>query len=303
MPQDVARDKLEFNLALNMIGPLIAVQGLTATEVGQEIERVTALSQKLGTQSSLIPALALKAVMLMAAGNLPASYALALQISTLAEGGSEADRLIAHRYMATLLIFRGKFQQAIEETKRFLALYDPDQHAEQLVQIGPANHAVMMMVGLAECYVILGEAGQSRHWCEQALLTARADGRAHTLAQTLAFAGCFPSALSGNLEALAEHARELKALTESHELTQWRGHAELFCGITLMKQGRIEPGLALARQGVHLLVTGHAYSKVWYIVYAQACEEAGAFDDAWHGLELGAPNIAFGHTWLDAEYL
>ena len=70
-----------------------------------------------------------------------------------------------------------------------------------------------------------------------------------------------------------------------------------------MKQGRIEPGLALARQGVHLLVTGHAYSKVWYIVYAQACEEAGAFDDAWHGLELGAPNIAFGHTWLDAEYL
>jgi hypothetical protein len=92
-------------------------------------------------------------------------------------------------------------------------------------------------------------------------------------------------------------------VTDSHGLTQWQGHAALFSGRTLMKQGRTEPGLALARQGVHLLVTGHAYSTAWYIVYAQACEEAQAFDDAWHGLELGAPNAAFGHTWLDAEYL
>ena len=303
MPQDAVRDKLEFNLVLNMIAPLIAVQGLTATEVGREIERVTALSQKLGTQASLIPALALKTVMLATAGNMPASYALALQISALAEGGSETDRLIAHRYLATTQVFWGKFQQAIVEAQRFLALFDPTRHAQQLVHIGPANHAVMMMVGLAECYTILAQAQEALHWRAQALLTARSDGRAHTLAQALAFAACFPTALVGDADALAGYASELKAVTESHGLKQWQGHAALFCGITLMKQGRIEPGLALARQGVHLLVTGHAYSKVWYIVYAQACEEAGAFDDAWHGLELGAPNIAFGHTWLDAEYL
>ena len=303
MPQDLARDKLEFNLVLNMIGPLIAVQGFTAIEVEQEIDRVSALSQKLGTRSSLIPALAHKVLMLSLAGNLPASYALVLQISALAEGGSETDRLIAHRYMSTTLLFMGNFRQAIEQSTCFLALYDPNRHADQMVQVGPANHAVMVMVGLAECYAILGEAGQSSHWCEQGLLAARADGRAHTLAQTLAFAGCFPSALTGNVEALAGHSRELMALTELHALTQWQGHAELFCGITLMKQGRVEPGLELARRGVHLLVTGHAFSNVWYIIYAQACEDAGAFDDAWHGLELGAPTAAFGHTWLEAEYL
>ena len=50
-------------------------------------------------------------------------------------------------------------------------------------------------------------------------------------------------------------------------------------------------------------MTGHADHKLWYIVYAQACEAAGAFDEAWHGLELGALNIAFGYSWLDAEYL
>lgn len=303
MPQDLARDRLEFNLVLNMIGPLIAVQGALAIEVEQEIERVSVLSQKLGTQSSLIPALALKTVMLGSAGNMPASYALALQISTLAKAGSETDRLIAHRYLATSLVFWGKFQQAIEEALRFLALFDPAAHAQQLVQIGPANHAAMVMVGLAECYTFLADADQARHWCGQALLTARSDGRAHPLAQTLAFAACFPSALSGDTDALAGYASELKAVAQLHGLTQWQGHAALFCGITLMRQGDIHPGLALARQGVHLLVTGNAYSKVWYIVYAQACEEAGALDDAWHGLELGAPNIAFGHTWLDAEYL
>ena len=303
MAQDLARDDLEFNLVLNMIGPLIAVQGLAAVEVEQEIERVSALSQKLGTRSSLLPALALKVAMLGVAGNLPASYALVLQMAALAEGGSESDRLIAHRYMATTLLFMGRFRQSIEEILRFLALYDPDRHAGQMAQIGPANHAAMMMVGLAECHAILGEADQVRHWCEQALRTARADGRSHTLAQTLAFAGCFPSALSGDVDALARHSSELKALTESRELTLWKGHAELFCGITLMQQGRVEPGLELARRGVHLLVTSHAFSNVWYLLYAQACEEAGALDDAWHGLELATPNIAHGHTWLDAEYL
>ena len=303
MPQDAVRDKLDFDLALNMIGPLVAVQGFAATEVGQEIERISALSQKLGTRSSLIPTLALKLSFLSASGNILAGHALALQMSALAEGGSEADRLIAHRYLAMSLVFRGKFQQAIEEALRFLALYDPHRHALQLVHIGPANHAVMVMVGLAECYTILGEADQSRHWCGQALLTARADGRARTLAQALAFAGCFASTLSGNLEALAGHASELKAVTESHGLTQWQGHAALFCGITLMKQGQAVPGLALARRGIDLLVTGNADHKIWYIVYAQACEEAGAFDDARHGLELGAPSIVNGSTWLDAEYL
>ena len=303
MAQDLARDDLEFNLVLNMIGPLIAVQGLAAVEVEQEIERVSALSQKLGTRSSLLPALALKVAMLGVAGNLPASYALVLQMAALAEGGSEFDRLIAHRYLATTLLFMGRFRQSIEEILRFLALYDPDRHAGQMAQIGPANHAAMMMVGLAECHAILGEADQVRHWCEQALRTARADGRSHTLAQTLAFAGCFPSALSGDVEALARHSSELKALIESRELTLWKGHAELFCGITLMQQGRIEPGLELARRGVHLLVTSHAFSNVWYLLYAQACEEAGALDDAWHGLELATPNIAHGHTWLHAEYL
>ena len=303
MAQDTARDKLEFDLALNMIGPLVAVQGFGSNEVEQEIERVSALSQKLGTRSSLMPTLALKVVMLSAAGNMSACHALALQISALAEGGSETDRLIAHRYLSMSLVFCGKFQPAIEEALRFLALYDPARHALELVHIGPANHSVMVMVGLAECHAILTEADQSRHWCEQALLAARADGRAHTLAQALAFAGCFPSALSGNQEALAGHASELKAVAEAHGLTPWLGHAALFCGITLMKQGQVEPGLALARRGIHLLVTGHADHKIWYLVYALACEEAGAIDDARHGLELAAPSIADGSTWIDAEYL
>ena len=303
MAQDPVRDKLEFDLALNMIGPLVAVQGFAANEVEQEIERVSTLSQKLGTRSSLIPTLALKLSFLSASGNVPAGHALALQISALAAGGSEADRLIAHRYLTMSLVFTGKFQQAIEEALSFLAMYDPHRHAQQLVHIGPANHAVMVMVGLAECYAILGAADTARHWCGQALLAARADGRARTLAQALAFAGCFASALSGDLEALAGHALELKAVAESHDLTPWLGHATMFYGITLMKQGHVEPGLAQARRGIHLLVTGHADHKIWYIVYAQACEEAGVLDDARHGLELAAPSIAYGSTWLEAEYL
>ena len=59
----------------------------------------------------------------------------------------------------------------------------------------------------------------------------------------------------------------------------------------------------MARHGVQLIVASPAYSYIWCILHAQACEEAGALDDAWHGLELGMPTNALGHAWLDAEYL
>ena len=61
--------------------------------------------------------------------------------------------------------------------------------------------------------------------------------------------------------------------------------------------------LAVLPAVAQLIVASPAYSYIWCILHAQACEEAGALDDAWHGLELGMPTNALGHAWLDAEYL
>lgn len=303
MAPDTARDKLECDLTVNMIAPLIAVQGFAAPEVESEISRVAALSQKLGTRSSLMPALGLRRMMLSTSGNAPAAYALAVQMSELAEGGSETDRLIALRYLGTSQVFLGRFREAITNSERFLELYDAERHEQQLVNIGPANHWVMTMVGMAQCHAIVGEADRALHWVERSLLAARADGRAHTLAQTLAFGSCFVTFVLGEVQALARHADELRVVAQANALNSWQGHAQLYCGIAQVMQGRAAPGLELARRGVHLLVTTHAFNKAWYIFFAQACEEAGALEDARHGLELGAPTFALGLSWLDAEYL
>lgn len=303
LPEGRPRDEHEFHLVLSAIAPLIAIQGISSQEVEAEINRAAALSQALGTRASLIPALALKLTLLGAAGNLEASYALAWQISAAAEGGSEVDQLIAHRYLATIMIFRGQFRDAIAQGRRFLEMYDAQRHAQHLVAIGPANHAVMLMVGMAECYTCLGEPALTLHWADRALAAARADGRVHTLAQALAFAGCLLPALVDDVDRLERGSDELASLLDKQDVTLWKGHAELFRGITRMLRGRVEPGLAQARHGIHLLVTGHAYSNAWYVLFARVCESVGALDDARHGLELAASQIEHGEQWLQAEYL
>jgi class 3 adenylate cyclase/tetratricopeptide (TPR) repeat protein len=303
LPEGRTRDEQEFHLVLNAIAPLIAIEGISSQQVEAEIDRAAALSQTLGTRASLIPALALKLTLLGAAGNLEASYALAWQISAAAEGGSEVDQLIAHRYLATIMIFRGQFKDAIAQARRFFEVYDAGRHAQHLVTIGPANHAVMLMVGMAECYTCLGEPAPALHWADKALAAARSDGRLHTLAQALAFAGCLLPALVDDAQRLERCSTELNALLEKQDLTLWKGHAELFCGIAQMLRGRIDAGLAQARRGVHLLVTGHAYSNAWYLAFARVCESVGALDDARHGLELAASHIEHGERWLHAEYL
>ncbi len=303
LPASRERDEQEYAQRIDLISPLIAANGHLAPAVETEIERVTQLSTSLGTQATAVAPLALKLLLRMTAGKLDEAFEMAQRIQTTAIGGSESDRLIAHRYMSTTLIFSGHFVPAVAEAEKFLALYDPAQHSEAMDKLGPSNHPVMVMVGLTQANTVFENTDKARYWADKTLQDARSKGSVHNLSQVLIFGQCFPAALSDNLAELRSRSTELSQVVAQHELRTWQGHAALFAGLSLIAQGQSESGFVLARQGIDQLVSSRSYSNIWYILHAQACERAGRVEEGLESLALAAPLIDTGLRWLEAEYL
>ena len=170
-------------------------------------------------------------------------------------------------------------------------------------KLGPSNHPVMVMVGLTQAHTIFENPDKARYWAQKTLLDARAKSSVHNLSQVLIFGHCFPAALSGNALELAERSAELSQLVALHELQTWQGHAALFAGLSLISQGQSEQGFTQARLGIDQLVQNRAYSNIWYILHANACQQAGRTEEGLASLALAAPLIDTGLRWLEAEYL
>jgi class 3 adenylate cyclase/tetratricopeptide (TPR) repeat protein len=302
LPHDQERDQRELALRLNRVGPLLAAFGYGAPNVVQEIDATLALSRRLGTGGSFVLALASKWLVLGNVGNFAASYELALQMRDIAAEGSEIDRLVAHRTLGTTLMFRGEFRDAICEFEHFLALYDRERHGGELSRIGPSNHHIVTLLGLAESYTILGQAAHAERWRAKCIELARALGESHVLSHTLVFAGCVVPLLERRMEEIALNVAELNRLVTVHDLVFWRGHADLFAGIVLAWQGQTEEGIVQARRGIDRLIEVKAYSNVWYIFFAELCEQAGHHADGAAVLAMAAPALAEGDAWLAAEF-
>ena len=303
LPASFERDEQEYAQRIDLISPLIAAHGHLAPVVEVEVERIGQLSTSLGTPSTAIAPLALKLLLRMTAGKVQEAFDLAQRMQTVATGGSESDQLIAHRYMGTTLLFGGHFEPAVTEAEKFMLLYEPAKHSAAMDKLGPSNHPVMVMVGLAQANTVFENADKALYWGQRILVETRSKGSGHNLSQALIFGHCFPAALSDNYSALASRSAELSQVVSQHDLQTWKGHAALFAGLSLIAQGQSEQGFAQARLGIDQLLEHRSYSNIWFILYAQACQRAGRVQEGLESLALAAPPIDTGLCWLEAEYL
>ena len=108
--------------------------------------------------------------------------------------------------------------------------------------------------------------------------------------------------MAGRFEDMARSAAELKNLVTKDDLPSWRGHADLFSGLALMRRGEKEEGLVRARRGIKRLLDAHAFSNCWFILFAQACFENGRLDEAAEMLALVRPSLAQGDVRFAAEF-
>jgi class 3 adenylate cyclase/tetratricopeptide (TPR) repeat protein len=301
LPAGSDRDLREFDLRLEILGPLIAARGYGAAEVEREIDFAVELSARLGTSDRIVAALVHKWI-----GNFnqtEARLAVARRIAEVAANGSTFDKLMSHRCMGTTLLFRGDFREAIVEFEQFLAKFDPDVHAEALNKIGATLHDIAVKVGLAEAWTLLGDAERASLWRRTALEDAQASGHFQTLCHTTAFAGGLLAAFLENADDLAFHASRLRSLTLQHDLPFWRPHADLLAGVAAIRRGAIDKGFRLAQHGIQRLMTAHEPSlTAWCIIFVSGCLKAHRIEEGLANFASIADEVENGERWIAAEF-
>ena len=122
------------------------------------------------------------------------------------------------------------------------------------------------------------------------------------LCNTIFFCGCFLPALRRQYDGVASHAAEIKAICQQHNLPYWRGHADLFDGLAKIRCGRADAGFKRARRGIEGLIGANAFMNGTFLLYAEACLDAGRTAEAAENLARALPAIEHGEVWLSAEY-
>jgi class 3 adenylate cyclase len=301
LPEGSDRDLLEFDLRLEILGPLIAARGYGAVEVEREIDFAVDLSTRLGTTDRIVAALVHKWI---GRFNQPeARLQVARQIAEVAAHGSTFDRLMSYRCMGTTLLFRGEFKEAIFEFEQFLAMYVPELHSEALDKIGATLHDTAVKVGLAEAWTLLGDTESAALWRKIALEDAQAGGHFQTLCHATAFAGGLLAAFTEDIDDLAFHASRLRSLTLQHDLPFWRPHADLLAGVAAIHRGAIDKGFRLARHGIQRLMTAHEPSlTAWCVVFVGGCLKAHRIEEGLANFAAIAAEVENGERWIAAEF-
>ena len=301
LPKGSDRDRLEFDLRLEILGPLIAARGYGATEVEREIDFAVDLSTRLGTSERIVAALVHKWI---GRFNEPeARLQVARQIAEVAAHGSTFDRLMSYRCMGTTLLFRGEFKEAIFEFEQFLANFVPELHSETLNKIGATLHDIAVKVGLAEAWTLLGDGERASHWRKTALDDAQASGHFQTLCHTTAFAGGLLAAFTEDIDDLAFHASRLRSLTLQHDLPFWRPHADLLAGVAAIHRGAIDKGFRQAESGIKRLMTAHEPSlTAWCVVFVGGCLKAHRIREGLANFAAIAAEVENGERWIAAEF-
>jgi hypothetical protein len=301
LPPGRERDVREFDLRLGILGPLIAARGYGAREVERQIAHAVELSTRIGGGERIVPALFLNWIARF--NETDVRFEVARQIAQVAAHGSTLDRLIAHRCMGTTLLFRGEFAAAIAEFEQFQKLFDPGLHNEALNRIGATVHAVIVKVGLAEAWTVLGDAERAGIWRKAALDEADASGHYQTICHTTAFAGGLLAALMEDADNLAFHATRLRDLTLQHDLPYWRPHADLLAGVADIRRGIVEKGFRLAQHGMERMIAERLPSlSAWCVVFAGGCVRARRPQEGLATLAGIAEEIETGERWTAGEF-
>lgn len=300
LPPQRARAQREMDLRLLKLSALICAQGYQSDLVGEETTQIMALAEGLGDAAGLINAMQARWVQMGSANNVHATLEFALKARETMAGASITDRLIATRMCGTSFLFSGALPEALGQYQEFMAQYDPVQHGSAM-RMGHSDHAMMVMMGLAETHTLMGAAAEADHWRARVLEAAHLSGRLHDRCHTLTFAGCMHGFLMRRSDEVERNSGQLADLLAGHNLPNWKGYLDLFQGLLQAASGAEDIGLAHARRGLDALIAARAFGNWWYLIYAEACLAARRWAEAESVLHMAKAVENMGERRFEAE--
>ncbi len=291
--------KIETSIRTTLVGALIAAEGYNSSAVKDEMERAVEAASRFGSTESVVASLFSKWSVTNA--SIDVQKQIADKMVEVAERGTNIDRLIARRAQATSLLFGAEIQPAISAYHKFMSLYDEAQHGPAL-RLMHGDHALMVMMGLAEAHTLSANLEEARHWGDRVIDAARKSKRAHDIAHVLAFAGCLHPMLIGDFDRAGLHGQELIDVCKNNGISYWLGHGHLFKGLCMIQSGKTGSGFVEADKGMDLLISANAFSNCWHILYAGACIEHGRIERAHELIGIAERSINQGDVRFAAEF-
>ncbi|UVO27502.1 adenylate/guanylate cyclase domain-containing protein [Bradyrhizobium arachidis] len=250
-PPGSDRDRQELALQTAIGGPLIAIHGYTAPQLGTAFTRAHALCKELNDADALFATLSGKFIFHFVRGDYAAMQDLVAEARRAAEGTRDlALELSTHRLTGLTAMYAGDFPTARSEFELILSRYDPGAHRPPPVHyIHDAKASALPY--LAVVLWLLGFPEQAESASRAAFEYAAELNQTNLTAHVRVYGGAAPAELMGDVAATRAHADAVIDLADQHSLNYWRLSGLILRGWAMALEGNAEVGLALMHQNLN----------------------------------------------------
>jgi class 3 adenylate cyclase/predicted ATPase len=272
---EARRDQLELELRMALGRALAPAKGYADPAVGANVDRARSLAEQLRRLELVAPL----AYAQFAFHVTRAEHKLALASAEQVERVGEAQKDDAVRLLGTYVRgfvwhFRGEFTSACGLFERCQELKASPHRALYATMTAEDPYAVMLATHAASM-AFLGCRDKARTCANEALAEARRLEHAHTLALVLCW-NCWIAWVCGLPDDAKQHAQELAALSDRHDLPLWVAWASLFRGWSLAALGQPQEGIVLLKQGLAAhRATGALISTAFALVMLADAQRRG----------------------------
>ena len=248
LPEGRERDRRELTLRNAIGGPLIAVRGYAAPEVGEAYGQARVLCERLGETAPLFAALSGEFVHHFVRGD-HRRMRMLTGVTRRLSGASldPAVRLAGYRLSAITAMQAGAFSEARAEFEEILQLYDPGLHRPPPVHY-VHDPKISALTYLAVVLWLLGFPEQARRSSTAAFRYAEELNQVNLTTHVHVFAGAGLHELLRDVGAVRTHAAAIVDLSRRHGLRYWLLNGLILQGWVLAQEGAGEEGVALMRQ-------------------------------------------------------
>ena len=329
LPSTPALRRMQIDLQVALITPLIHVKGWAAPETKAAVERARLLleqAEALGEPPE-DPLLLFSVLIGVWSANFVAfngdvSRDLAAQILALAEKqkasfhhrrDQQGSAMVGHNLLGAALLLRGEiaearthFDQAAEKRRergRRMAHYDPAEHRPLATRFRE-DPGVAILFFRSKALWLLGYPEAALADIDQALKDARESGHAVSLLWALTGSFFFVDSYCGNYTTANARVDELIALADEKDAAFWKAFGMLGRGWLLGLTGRAADAVQMITSGIAAWRSTGAtqFLPSWLSYLAAAHAELGQLDEAWRCIGEAMSTIeTTKERWFEAE--
>jgi predicted ATPase len=280
LPETPESDQTELAILLALAVPFQQLKGLGAPEAGQVIDRAHELCQKIGKTPQYFTALSLLALF----HEVRAEYRKALEISEqvksiVDQAGDPIFSAIFNFIRVWPLLNVGEIEQAYQESRQNLDIYDPEKHTHLAYIYGYDMRVISYCFGGLAAW-ILGYPEKTLEMGTMALDLTRKLDHPHTLAFCLTGA-CILGWFLGNQEMVDKYTEEMMPIAEKHGFIYWLAHGIFYRGEKKTLEGQIKEGIQEMERGLEMALSTGTETCMTRLKcrMATACLKTGQFDE------------------------